>query len=119
MAAGFESRFAVRRADGDEDARLADFEAAEAMGNSDTVNREERVERGCDFAHFFEGHGLVGFVFEIEGFAAVGLIADAAVEGNDSAIFGLADVFDESIGGDRIANEENKVVVGGKGHEMD
>jgi hypothetical protein len=49
----------------------------------------------------------------------VGLIADAAVEGDDSAVFSLADVFDESIGTDRISDEEDKVVVGGKGHEMD
>ncbi len=106
----------MRCADGDEDAGFADFEPAEAVGDSDAINGEERVKRGGDFAHFLEGHGFVGFVFEIERFATVGLVADAAVEGDDGAVFGLAHVANEGISGDGFADEEDEVIVGGEGH---
>ncbi len=86
------------------------------MGNGDAINSEERVKRGGDFAHFLKGHGFVGLVFEVESLAAVGLIANAAVEGDDGAVVGLADVFDESASAYGFADKEDEIVVGGKGH---
>ena len=48
----------------------------------------------------------------------MGLVADAAIESNDGAVIGLADVLDEGVGGDGIADEEDEVVVGGEGHRL-
>jgi len=107
MAARFERGLAMRRADGDVDAGFADFEAAKTMGHGDAVDGEERMKRGSDFAHFLKRHGFVGLVFEVESLAAVGLIAHAAVEGDDGTVLSLTDVFDESVGTYGIANEED------------
>jgi len=115
-AASVEGGGAVGRADGDEDAGLADFEAAEAMDDDDAVNFIFFVELGGDLAHFCEGHGFVGFVVEIESGAIVGLIADKAVEGYDGAVIGGADMADEGGHVDGLAREVADVVVEGRGH---
>ena len=89
-AAGIEGGGAVRRADGNENAGFADFEAAQPVGDGDAVNAVFLVELCADFAHFGQGHGFVGFVVEVESRAIVRLIADETVEGNDRAILGSA-----------------------------
>src|SRR5882672_598113 len=101
----------MRSADGDENASFADFQAAEAMHNSDEVNGEFLVQLGRDFSNFGEGHGFVGFVVEIESGEIVGLIADETVEGDDRAVFGSADFADESGHVDGPANQLADVVV--------
>jgi hypothetical protein len=115
-AAGIKSGGAVRSADGDEDAGFAHFEAAETMDDGYAVNFVFFVELGGDLAHFGEGHGFVGFVVKIKSGAIVGLIADEAVEGDDGAVFGRADVVDECGDIDRVAHELADVVVEGRGH---
>jgi len=116
MAGGFESGFAVRRADGDEDAGFADFEAAETVGHGDGVDGEKRVKRRGDLSHFFKGHGFIGFVFEVEGGATQRVIADAAIESDDGAVVRLADVTDESFEGNGFANEKDQIGIGSWGH---
>jgi hypothetical protein len=115
-AASVEGRGAVGRADGDEDAGFADFEAAETMDDGDAVDFVFFVEKGGDFAHFGEGHGFVGFVVEVERGAIVGLIADEAVESDDGAVFGGADVADEHGEVNGLTLELADVVVEGRGH---
>src|SRR5882762_852057 len=115
-AASVEGGGAMRRADGNKDAGFPDFEAAEAMDDGDAVNGEFFVEMGGDFAHFGEGHRLVGLVVEIEGRATVRLIADKAVEGDDSAVFGRADLADKGGHVDGDAYQLADVVVGGRVH---
>ena len=110
-AAGIECGSAMGRADGDEDTGLADFQAAEAMNDGYTVDAIFFVELRGDLAHFGESHGFVGFVVEIESGAIVGLIADETVEGDDSAVFGGADVADEGRDVDGITEEVADVVV--------
>lgn len=102
----------MRRADGDEDAGFADLQATQAMGDGDTIDGEFVVDGGGDFADFGEGHGFVGFVVEIQRAAAVGLVADATVEGNDGAIVRGADVADQGGGVDGLADEQEKIVGG-------
>ncbi len=82
------------RTDGNKHAGLADFKAAEAMDDGNTVDSEFFVEKLADLAHFLQGHRVVGFVFEVTGLAAVRFIADEAIEGNDGAI---------EIGADKIS----------------
>src|ERR1700730_3525156 len=79
-AASVKSGSAVRRADGDEDARIADLQSAEEMADGHAVNAVFLVELDADLTHLSNGHGLVGFIVQIEGPAVVGLIADETVE---------------------------------------
>jgi hypothetical protein len=116
VAAGFEGSFAVWRAYGDEDARVTDFEATEAVGDGDRIDREKRVKRRGDFSHLFERHGFVGFVFEVERSAAVGVVANAAIESYDGSIMRLANVADEGSGGDGIPAESDEVIMRGESH---
>ena len=67
-------------------------QAAEPMGDGNAVDGELRAGGGGNFVHLGNRHGLVGFVVEVERAAIVGLIADAAVEGDDGAVGGRADV---------------------------
>ncbi len=69
-----------------------------------------------DFFQFRERHGFVGFVIEIERAAAVGIVANAAVEGDDGAVGIGANMADENGGGDRVAAELDEVVGWGGGH---
>ena len=89
------------------------------MSNGYAVNCEEGVERNSDLFHFFDGHGFVGLVFEMERFAAVRLFADATVEGNHGAVIRLANMTDERVGGNGIAAEEDERVVGRESHFVD
>ncbi len=110
-AAGVKGGSAMSRADCDEDAGFADFETAEAMNDCHAVNGEFFVELGGDLMHFGEGHGFVRFVVEIERGPIVGLIADEAVEGDDGAVFGGADLANEGGHVDGIADQLADVVV--------
>jgi len=76
----------MRCADGNEDAGFANLQAAEAVKNGDTMDGEFLVDGLANLFHFGEGHGLVGFVIEVNGLAAVGLVADEAIEGDNRAI---------------------------------
>jgi hypothetical protein len=91
-AAGVKGASAMRGTDGDEDAGFTDLEATEAMNNGEAVDGEFFVDGVANFAHFGNCHGLVGFVFEIESTAAVGFVADKAVERDDRAVVVSADV---------------------------
>jgi hypothetical protein len=115
-AASVESGGSMWRADGDEDAGLADFESAEAMRDGDAIDCELCVNVGGDFAQLRERHRFVGFVIKVERAAAVGIVADAAVEGDDGAVGIGADVADERSGIDRMAAELDEVVGGSGGH---
>ncbi len=78
-------------ADGDKDTGVADFEAAQSVDDGYTMNRKLFMEKLANFVHFLQRHGSVGFVFEIAGLAAVGLVADKSIEGDDGAIDVRAD----------------------------
>ena len=109
----------MRSAHGDKYTGFANFETAETMGDDDTMDAVLFVELYCDFAHFGEGHGLVGFVVEVKRRAIVRLIADEAIEGDDSPVFGSANPADEGSRIDRLANQlKNIVVIEGRGHGL-
>jgi hypothetical protein len=91
-AAGIEGSSAMRCADGDEDAGFTDFEATEAMNDGEAMNGEFFVDGVANFTHFGNCHGLVSLVFKVEGTAAVGFVADKAVERDDRAVVVCADV---------------------------
>jgi hypothetical protein len=116
-AAGIEGGRAVRRADGNEDAGCADFEAAQPVGNGDAVNTIFFVKLIADFAHFGQGHGFIGFVVEVKRGAIMRLIANEAVEGDDGAIFGSAHVAGQRGHVDGLAHQLVDVIVGEGCHE--
>ena len=100
----------MRGADGDEDAGLADFEAAKTVRYRDTIDGEFRMDFGGDFFELFQRHGFVGVVVEIERAAAVGIVANASVERDDGTVGIGAHVSNECGGGDGIAAELDEVV---------
>jgi hypothetical protein len=100
----------MRCADGDEDTGFADLKAAEAVNDRDAMDGKFGVHLRGDAADFGEGHGLVGFVVEVEGGTAVRLVADAAVEGDDGSIFAGADMVNEGGSVNGLGDEAENVV---------
>jgi hypothetical protein len=47
---------------------------------------------GGDLLNFGQGHGLVGFVLEVEGAAVFGMVADEPVKDNDGAVCAAANI---------------------------
>jgi hypothetical protein len=86
------------------------------VGHCDAMDAIFFVELRADFAHFGEGHGLVGFVVEVEGGAVVGLIADETIEGDCGAVLGRTDVADQRSHVDRLAHQLVEVIVGEERH---
>ena len=82
----------MRRTDGYEHAGLADFEASKAVDHGDAMDAVFLVELSADFPHFREGHGLIGFVIQVQSRAIVGLVADETIECDGGAVFGCANV---------------------------
>ena len=115
-AAGVESGAAVRCADGDEHASLADFQTAKAVNHGHAMDGKFLVELRADFAHFRERHGFVSFVVEVKSWAIVRLVADEAVEGDGRAIFGCADVEGEGGLVNRLAHQPVDVFMKRRGH---
>ena len=77
----------MRRADSDEDARVSDFEASEAVHDRESMDRELSVNVRGNFAQLRVGHGFVSFVFEIQRALAFEIVAHEAVEDHSGAIF--------------------------------
>ena len=98
-------------ADGDEHAGFADLQAAEAMNDGHAIDGEFLVEQLADFAHFGEGHGFIGFVVEIQGAAAMGLVANETVEGDDGTVGVGAHLADDSGCVNRRAKEGEQVIL--------
>src|SRR5580704_16648256 len=65
-AASIEGGGAVRRAYGDVDAGLADFQTSKTMRDGDAVDGEFRAEFGGDFPQVRQSHRFVRFVFKIQ-----------------------------------------------------
>jgi hypothetical protein len=115
-AASVKGGGAVRRADSNEDAGFGDFEAAEAVHHGHAMDAVFFVELSADFAHFGEGHGFVSFVVEVKSGAVVGLVADEAVESDDGAVLGSADVAGQRGHVDRLADQLIDVIVRERSH---
>lgn len=86
----------MRSANSYENARFSNFEPAKAVDDPHAVDRVFFVKQLADFAHFRKGHRFVRFVNEIERGPVVGLIADEAIESDDGAVAGGANVTDKS-----------------------
>ena len=84
-------------ADGNENAGFANFEAAEAVNDSDAMDSEFLMEQLANLSHLGEGHRLVGFVVEIQGATTVGFVTDKPIEGNDGTVLGSADVTNDCV----------------------
>jgi hypothetical protein len=80
------------------------------MYDRDAVDGKFGVHFGRDFTEAAESHRFVGFVFEIEGGAAVRMVAYAAVEGDDGAVAGAPNKLDKSAG---INTGTNEFALGG------
>src|SRR5436853_4177574 len=86
--AGFKISTSVWGADGDNDAGVADFQAAGAMNDADVGDVESLVSLFTQSFHLAQGHRLVGFVNEVERAAAAGPFARIAIERHRRAAFG-------------------------------
>ena len=75
LVAGGESVAAMRRGDGDDDARLADVDSADAVVDRDLAQLVLRLQRGRELGHHLLGHALVGLVLEVEHVAAARAVA--------------------------------------------
>src|SRR5579872_3869505 len=104
-AAGVEGRCAVRREDGDQDARFANFQMAEAMDERDIADGEPLADFGRQLLHLAQRHGLVGLVFEIAGGASVAVIAHDAVEDGDGSILGALERGNDVVGNDAVVDD--------------
>jgi len=102
-------------ADGDEHAGFTYFEVAEPVKDGRTVDSVGVMEVRADLAHLGERHGFVGFIFQVQSAAAVGLVAHEAIEGNDGAILIGAHVAGRSVRVNRCT-QQFAPVVGGGGH---
>src|ERR1700733_447157 len=102
-AAGIECGGAMRRTDDDEDAGFAEVQAAEAMDDGDTADFKFFSNLRPYFGDFGEGHGLVGFVFEIERLTPAKIIAHEAIEDHCGAVFRRASDLDDILVGNCIA----------------
>ena len=67
-------------------AGFSNFKAAETVDDGDAMDGEIFVEMRGDLLNLGQGHGLVSLVFEIEGAAVLGMVADASVKDDDGAI---------------------------------
>src|SRR4051812_24867037 len=76
---------AVRRGDGDHDARLADADPADAVVDGDRAELVAGLELGGDLGHDPFGHALVGLVVQVHDVPAARLAARRADEGRDRA----------------------------------
>ena len=115
-AASIEGGGAVRRAYGDVDAGLADFQTSKTMRDGDAVDGEFRAEFGGDFPQLRQSHRFVRFIFKIQRAAAVRIIANATVERDDGAVGVGANVTNERARIDRVVAELDEVVGRSGGH---
>ena len=70
------------------------------------------VDLHGDFLNFRKRHGFVRFVVEIERSPSVRMIADAAIERDNRAVFGSANVTDERILIDGVAHQRQQIGLG-------
>src|SRR5207247_7280770 len=76
---------AMRRGDGDDDARLADLDAARAMVDRDLAEVVPALQLRGDLGHDLFGHFHVGLVIEMKDSPAARLKSGRADEGRDRA----------------------------------
>jgi len=107
-AGGFVGLGAVGGGDDDEHAGFADLEASEAVDDGDMADIEAGVGFGCQLPHLFLGHLAVGFVVEMEGLAATGLVAHDAVKNHDCAVFATLDCVDHRVRINALMGESSK-----------
>src|SRR5580658_5446688 len=107
--ASLERSRTVRRTDGDEDARLANFQPAKPVSDSDKVNRKFLVNLSRDFPDFSERHRFVSFVIQVQRASTVRMISHAAVERDDRAVFSSTDMADQSSLIDGVAHQRKQI----------
>src|SRR5690348_1547323 len=88
VPAGLECRGAMRRNNGNQNARFADFQAPEAVHDRKAPNRELLPDLSADFTDFRPSHGFVSFVFQVKRLLAFEIISDEAIEDYKGTIFG-------------------------------
>ena len=96
-------------------AGFSKFEASETVDHGDAMNGKLVVEMRGDLLNFGQGHGLVRFVFEVEGAAILGMVADKSVEDNNGAVCVAANISGESDWVDGLVNQRCDIG-GGSGH---
>lgn len=100
---GLERRFSVGRRYGDEERRLAYFEAAGAVLDGYIFDLFAALHLFGDLPHHFGCHLGVRVVFEVEDLATHVVVADDAVEQGDGTTFVAADVIREPLGVERVS----------------
>ena len=82
----------MRCTDGNEHAGVADFETAQAVEDGHAVDGEVLVKVSTDFSHLRKRHGFIGFIFKVQGRAAMRLIPHKAIKGDDCSVLIGADM---------------------------
>src|SRR6266568_5954704 len=83
--AGFKGSTSVRSADGDNDAGLADLQAAGAMNDADVGDVESLVSLCSQSFHLTQSHRLVSFVNEMQRAAALRPFARVTIQRDGGA----------------------------------
>lgn len=104
-AAGVEGLSAVGRGDHNEDAGFADEESPQAVDQGDVAYSKAFDCLGAEQLHLPRSHVFIGFVVEVYSLAATRVVADDAVEDNDSAVFRLARGGNQSFGMNDVTGE--------------
>src|SRR5438876_1237352 len=100
----------MRSADGDDHARLTNFQTAGAMHDADVGDVETFVGFACQPAQFAHGHWRVRFVDQVQRAATAGPLARITVERYGRAAFGQDDSSGDSADVDPLSRQFKEVV---------
>src|SRR5262249_20876477 len=111
VLAGVEGVLAMRRGDGDQDARLTDLQTADAVQDGDALDLgPPGADRIADLAHLRLGHRAVRLVLQELHRSAAGLVAHHAREDHDPTRPRVIDLARDGIGRQRRVDHAIDVV---------
>src|SRR6185437_12170558 len=112
VAAGVERGGAVRRAHGDQHARLANVEPPQSVNDGHAAHGKPRMDCRRDLSHFGDSHGFVSLVLQIQRTPPFEIVTDKTVKDCERAAawrsHGLGDFFDAN----RFARQPEDVALG-------
>src|SRR5215472_2307645 len=105
MAARIKSGCAMRRAHRNPYTGLPNFKPAQAMDDSNVMNRKLLSNLQADFSNFRKRHRLVCFVLEIKGSSTTEAVAHEAIEHHEGAILRRLHIASQFLRTNRLADQ--------------